>query len=52
MAEPSSKWTCPKCALTYDSPIAGTAAVSHECEDGKARRFKRVARTKYDKMEG
>ena len=31
---------------------SGTVDVSHECVDGKGRRFRRTWRSKYDRMEG
>jgi hypothetical protein len=48
-----SRWVCPGCGREYESPVCGTGEVAHACTAGAARkwrRFRRVWRSKYDKM--
>lgn len=52
--EVHSKWQCPKCPKTYESPLVGTVA-AHRCTAGGRtvlRDMKRVWRSKYDRMKG
>jgi hypothetical protein len=49
--EARSKWKCPDCTFTYESPVEGTIAVSHPHGNYQpARAMKSTWRSKYDKV--
>ena len=51
-AEARSKWECPECTFTYESPVEGTIGVNHPHSryEQKNHPLKPVWRSKYDKV--
>jgi hypothetical protein len=49
--EARSKWECPECDFTYESPVEGTIAVSHPHSNYQpAQALKKTWGNKYDKV--
>ena len=51
-AEARSKWECPECTFTYESPVEGTIGVNHPHSryEQKNHPLKKVWASKYDKV--